>query len=249
MDKHEKNSITYFLNRMMTIIVESTGNIADVVFSEYCNHKEHLNQKPIYNLFAEAFLSISSVAKLMFDKSWSQASVILRVAIEEVATLYVLSFCPETREAFVNLFDERGRFLKLSDDEKKKYKKDNNIKGSINEYFDYSWIKDYTKDHKYGRNQLLKLSHIDEFIVDIEELLNSFAHGTISIFQFFNDKEGWGLMSKYGQRITKINCKLYDFLCCSFKNYVGDGFYYLELNSYFKEFKELYIFMINTKMW
>ena len=78
------------LNDMMSIIVESTRNIADVVFNEYLKHHEHENQKQIYNLFAEGFISLSSFCKLMFDKSWSQAASLLRTAIEEVSALYVL---------------------------------------------------------------------------------------------------------------------------------------------------------------
>ena len=111
----------------------------------------------------------------------------------------------------------------------------------INDYFDYSWIKDFTEDNKYGRDQLLKLAHLDEFLVDIKETLNAFAHGSISIFQFNNAEEKWELMSRYGRRLVLTACKLYDFLCCSFREYVGDSFSNLLLNQQFMEFKKIYL--------
>ena len=48
------------LNNIMSIIVESTRNIADIVYTENVNHKEYEEQKQIYNLFAEAYLSVSA---------------------------------------------------------------------------------------------------------------------------------------------------------------------------------------------
>lgn len=48
------------LNNIMSIIVESTRNIADIVFTENVNHKKYEEQKHIYNLFAEAYLSVSA---------------------------------------------------------------------------------------------------------------------------------------------------------------------------------------------
>ena len=81
---------------------------------------------------------------------------------------------------------------------------------------------------------------MDEFIIDIKETLNLFAHGRITIFQFCND-ENWELMSRYGRRIILIACRLFDYLCCSFKNYIGDEFYNINFNNYFCEFKDIYL--------
>lgn len=245
--KNDKRKELYdLLNRMMSIIVESTMNIADVVFTEYINHKEHKNQKQIYNLFAEAYLSVSAFCKLMFDFSWSQAAAILRTAIEQVSALYVLSKYSDSRIAYINLFNEHGKYLSLNVEEKNSYIKNNLIpKNRINDYFDYSWIKEFTADKTYGRDQLLKLAHLDEFLVDIKETLNAFAHGSISIFQFNNPEEKWGLMSRYGRRLILTACKLYDFLCCSFEKYIGDRFFDLRLNQQFIDFRIIYLSIIN----
>ena len=234
------------LNDMMSIIVESTRNIADVVFNEYLKHHEHENQKQIYNLFTEGFISLSSFCKLMFDKSWSQAATLLRTAIEEVSALYVLSNIPETRNSFISLHNEHAKFILMSDSEKDEYLKIKGIpKNKRNDYFDYSWIKDFTEDKKYGRDQLLKLAKLDEFLIDIKETLNSFAHGSLSIFQFNNVNEKWELMARYGRRLVLTACKLYDFICCSFKEYIGDSFKSLRLNKQFIEFKKIYLSNFN----
>ncbi len=231
------------LNNMMSIIIDSTTNIADVVFKEYVRHSEHQNQKKIYNLFADAFIGLSSFCKLMFDNSWSQAATILRTLIEEVATLYILSYHRDLIEKYLSLDVEYINYIKLNLKEQKEYNKSFNIK-KTNDYFNYSWISTYTKDKSYGRNQLLELAKLDEVIVDIKETLNLFAHGRITIFQFCNEDEKWELMSRYGRRIILIVCKLFDYLCCSFNKYIGDSFYDLELNGKFIEFKELYLYSI-----
>ena len=245
--KNDKRKDLYdLLNKMMSIIVESTKNIADIVFTEYVNHKEHEEQKQIYNLFAEAYLSVSAFCKLMFGFSWSQAAAILRTAIEQVSALYVLSYNPELRICFMNLFKEHGKYLLLDKEGKDDYIKSKSIpKNRINDYFDYSWIKELTDDKKYGRDQLLKLAHLDEFLVDIKETLNAFAHGSISIFQFNNSEEKWELMSRYERRLVLTACKLYDLLCCSFKEYIGDSFFDLLLNQQFVNFKKIYLSIIN----
>lgn len=236
----EKRKQYILLNDMMSIIVDSTRNIADVVFNEYMNNKEHENQKQIYNLFAEGFISLSSFCKLMFDKSWAQAATVLRVAIEEVSALYILANLSESRDAFVNLHNEHMKYVLMNDEEQKEYRKLLGI-NKINDYFDYSWIKNFTVDKTYGRDQLLKLANLDELIVDIKETLNSFAHGSLSIFQFHNAEEKWDLMSRYGKRLVLIACKLYDFICCSFKEYIGDRFFELKLNQQFIDFKKIYL--------
>ena len=128
----------------------------------------------------------------------------------------------------------------MNDEEQKEYRKLLGI-NKINDYFDYSWIKNFTVDKTYGRDQLLKLANLDELIVDIKETLNSFAHGSLSIFQFHNAEEKWDLMSRYGKRLVLIACKLYDFICCSFKEYIGDRFFELKLNQQFIDFKKIYL--------
>lgn len=70
----------------------------------------------------------------------------------------------------MNLFKEHGIYLSLDKDGKNDYIKVKSItKNIINDYFDYLWIKDFTEDNTYSRDQLLKLAHLDEFLVDIKE--------------------------------------------------------------------------------
>lgn len=243
LEKNDRTKESYdSLSEMMSIIIESTTSIVDSVFTEYVNHIEHQNQKQIYNLFADAYLSVSAFCKLIFDHSWSQAATILRMTIEQVSVLYILSEYPTSRDKFIKLFNEHGQYLRLDDKSKKNYIKDNAIpKNRVNDYFDYSWIKDFTDDNTYGRDQLLKLAHLDKFLVDIKETLNAFVHGSISIFQFNSAEGKTELMSRYGARLVLIVCKLFDFLCCSFKKYIGDSFFYLELNQQFVIFKDIYL--------
>lgn len=110
-------------SQMMSIIIQSTKDIPNVVFKEYLNHKEHKSQKQIYNLFADTFLSLSAFCKLIFDHSWSQAAIILRAVIEQVSKLHVLAYFPNSRKSFIDLYIEYGKFLLLNENEKENYLK------------------------------------------------------------------------------------------------------------------------------
>ena len=119
------------LNEMMSIIIDSTKDIADIVFKEYASHPEHQNQKNIYNLFADAFIGLSSFCKLMFDNSWSQAAIILRSLIEEVASLYVLSYHQDLIEKYLLLDEEYCNYVKLDLEKQKDYNKSAGIKNAM----------------------------------------------------------------------------------------------------------------------
>lgn len=202
--------------------------------------KRRKEEKRFYNLIADSFLTLYSYCNLFFNHAWSQAFALLRVGLEQVAAVYILCNVDGAHDEYIKLYDLYLQYIELeSEEEKKSFKKENNIKDNINNYFDYSWISKFTMDHKYGRKQLLELARLDEFIRDIEESLNAFSHGSISVFQM--SKDNWAVMKTYGRRACLTCCKLYDFLCCSYFKLIGvEEFTSLALNNAFIEFKYHY---------
>ena len=235
MNREEKLSM---MRDMLKLISLGSYNMPEYVFNYYQKHNIPAKQKHFYNIIADSFLTLYSFCTLINDGCWSQASTLLRMGLEQVAAIYIVSYTDGAMDSYINLQIEKDKCSGLSKEKQKEYLRRNGFRGKVSDYFDYSWIKEYTNDKTYGRDQLLKLAHLGEFLPDIEYTLNSFSHGTINIFQF--EKGNWEFMKRYGDRITLTCCKLFDFLCCSYKNIIGDEFYNLPLNNYFINFKELY---------
>lgn len=220
---------------------EATYDTTNYVFEAYLAKKVKKN-KPIYNLFAEGFISVKSFCLLMMNQAWSQAAIILRTLLEEVATLFVLSFNEETVDEYLKFNQLKREYYCLEGkEEQNKFIKDHNLKENpttmIN-YLNYGWVKRFTKTGTYGRNQLISLAKLDEFLVDIKWQLNHFAHGDLTIFDFNYDN--WKLMKRYGERIIMICAKLFDFLVCSYSRWVGKEFTNITTKNLFEKFIYLY---------
>ena len=244
MEEKEKIAL---LRDMLELIAKGSHNMPNYVFTYYKNHNIPCRQKCFYNLIADSFLTLYSFSVLMNDSCWSQASVLLRVGLEQVAAVFVLTNIDGTLEKYIDLQCEKSNYYQLNKEEQKDYAKEHGFKGKENSYFDYGWIKEFTCDGSYGINQLLKLVGLEEFLVDIEQTLNSFAHGSITIFQF--NGNNWEIMRKHGKRITIACCKLFDFLCCAYKKIVKDEFDNLPLNDIFIDFEMRYKYLFEMEGW
>ena len=219
------------INKMLSIIMESSHQMPDCVFDYYCRHKKDSFEKIFYNLVADSFLTLFSYCKLVFENAWSQAFALLRVGIEQISAAYVLSTNKAALHEYIKLSKLKIEYINLETQaEQEKFLSDRSIqKNKIHSFFDYGWISNFTDNRQYGRNEIIKLAGLGEFIVDIDETLNAFAHGSISVFQM--NKDNWNLMRRYVNRSSLICCKLYDFLCCAYAKLIGsEEFLKLPLN-------------------
>lgn len=235
---------------MLSLIMESSHSMPNYVFHYYVDFKKKPDEKILYNLIADSFLTLFSYCKLMFENAWSQAFTVLRMGLEQVAAVFLLTNTSGTLQKYIDLYRLKVQFFNIeSENDKKEFLKANGIpKNRINDFFDYSWISGFTTDGKYGRNQLIKLARLEEFLVDIEQSLNAFSHGSMSVFQMSGDN--WNVMKKYGRRASLTCCKLYDFLCCSYHNLIGnEEFVKLPLDRYFKSFKLIYYDLFISEGW
>ena len=237
------------INQMLSLIMDSSHSMPDYVFHYYIDFNKKSDEKIFYNLIADSFLTLFSYCKLMFENAWSQAFALLRIGIEQVSAVFLLTYIPNALEEYIKIHRLEYEYLKCdSKENKKEFLKQHNIKGRPSDYFDYGWVSNLRKDHEYGRNQLIEMAHLDEFKTDIEETLNPFSHGSISVFQMSGDN--WKVMKKYGSRASLICCKLYDFLCCSYHNLIGDSeFAKLPLDRYFKTFRQIYHDLFVSEGW
>lgn len=238
------------INQMLTLIMDSSHPMPDYVFHYYVDFKKNPEEKIFYNLIADSFLTLFSYCKLMFENAWSQAFTMLRMGLEQVAAVFLLTTKQGALQKYIDLYKLKVQFINIeSEDDKKEFLKANGIpKNKINDFFDYSWVSSFTSDCKYGRKQLIELARLEEFLVDIEQSLNAFSHGSMSVFQMSGDN--WNVMKRYGRRANLTCCKLYDFLCCSYHNLIGDKeFAKLPLSRYFKSFKLNYHGLFVSEGW
>lgn len=245
MNREEKIAM---IREMLHLIAVGSHDMPNHVFTYYVNHNISSEQKLFYNLIADSFLTLYSFSNLINENCWSQAATVLRMGMEQVAAVSVMTYEKGALEKYLELQKEKSEYYQLSDEKQKSYKKDCSIKGKLIDYFDYGWIKDFTDDKTYGRDQLLRLARLDEFLADIDQTLNSFAHGSITVFQF--SKDNWDAMKRYGDRICLACCKLFDFLCCSYKTLIGEEIINTPINRVFINFKTIYeavIFANNAK--
>ena len=237
------------INQMLSLIMDSSHPMPDFVFHYYLDYKKKPEEKIFYDLIADSFLTLFSYCKLMFEKAWSQAFAVLRMGIEQVAAVFLLTHMPHALEEYIEIHRLEYGYLKcVSKESKNEYLKKHNIKGRVSDYFDYGWISKLREDRKYGRNQLIEMARLDEFKTDIEETLNAFSHGSISVFQMNGDN--WKVMKRYGRRASLTCCKLYGFLCCSYHNLIGsEEFAKTPLNICYIQFKQIYHDLFVSEGW
>lgn len=229
------------INRMLILIADSSHPMPEYVFHYYVDFKKKPEEKIFYNLIADSYLTLFSYCNLMFENAWSQAFALLRMGIEQISAIFLLTTIPDALREYLNLHTLKVKYIRIkSDEERKVFLKEHNIKRNrVNDYFDYGWVSKFTSDGTYGRNQMIQLARLDEFLVDIDQTLNAFSHGSLSVFQMSGDN--WNVMRKYGKRANLTCCKLYDFLCYSLHGLVGhEVFSAWPLDSSFKEFKQIY---------
>ena len=236
MDKKQEQ-----IAQMLSLIMDSSHRMPDYVFHYYVDFKKSPEEKIFYNLISDSFLTLFAYSKLMFENAWSQAFTLLRMGIEQVAAVFLLTSKPGALQKYIELYKLQFLYINIeSKDEEIEFLKSNNIpKNRIHDFFDYSWVSDFTSDGSYGRDQLLELAKLEEFKDDIKHSLNSFSHGSMSVFQMSGDN--WDVMKRYGRRASMTCCKLYDFLCYSYFVLIGgEEFSKLPLANSYKLFKSIY---------
>ena len=235
------------IQQMLSLIKESSHQMPNYVFRFFLDSKKKSEEKPFYNLIADSFLTLFAFCDLMGANAWSQAFTILRMGIEEVAAVYLLTTIPGSLNEYMALHALKIKYLSLkTEEERESFRKENGIsKNRINSFFDYGWVAKFTKNGKYGRNEMIILARLEELVFDIEQSLNAFSHGSISVFQMSGDH--WNVMRRYGRRARLICCKLYDFLCCSYHKLIGDDeFAKLPLDDSFQMFKKIYLDVLES---
>ena len=201
-------------------LLESITSLCDkmpeIIMLNYFDSNQYL-----YSLYHEAFNSIKGVCVLFGNGGLiPQAATVLRMAIEQTATIRVLETNKDLQPIYKEHKKLRFALKDLDSSEKKKKVKEHfgeRITSSDRplEYLEYGWMKSIKKE--YGLNSLIDLSKIqeDEAIKHWKDQLNHFVHGTI---EFTNLLTSIDAPIIYAHALILIVAKLLDNLICDFHN-------------------------------
>ena len=240
------------INDMLCIIRDaSIPDNVKYIFEAYLKRKDKNIIKPIFNMFADTFITLHSYCLLMQNFAWSQAGTLLRIAIEQVSTLFVLTWNKESVDEFLRIDSLKKRFYSLEGDKEaqKQFIKENNIPlfhGKPTKYFDYGWVSIISPDHIYSRDHIIKASRLEEFLNDVDVVFNKFSHGKLTIFDFAGSDGSWKVMKDYGARANMTCGKLFDFLCCSYDKWVSRDDFDKMTEGLFEEFKMIYSSLLSA---
>lgn len=201
--------------------------------------------KCLYSLYFEAFHSIKGICVLLGNGGLiTQTASILRMAIEQTATIRVLEDHKELQDAYKEHRRLRYEVMDLDSSEKRKNVRehfkdkmdDSDIKKTL-EYLEYGWLKPLNKE--YGFNTLIDLSEIqdDNVIKNWKNKLNHFVHGPLEFTNFASTIDG---PIVYAHVLISIAAKLLDILICDFHNENNFSFV-IDNIDYRKKFLDAYI--------
>ena len=139
----------------------------DIIFNNYYDDNKYL-----YSLYYEAFNSIKGTCLLLGNGGLiPQAAAVLRMAIEQTATIKVLEKYKNLQEDYCSHRRLRFEIRDKSTIEKKETVKDyykevmdsNDCKNPL-EFLEYGWLKPI--NDKYGFDSLIEISRIQDVYKD-----------------------------------------------------------------------------------
>lgn len=207
----------YLLETMHNLCSE----MPEIILTRYFD-----SNKFLYALYHEAFNSIKGFCVLLGNGALvAQASMVLRMAMEQAATIRVLETHKELLDGYIE--HQIFRFEILGEDNKKELIKNHfgNRIGSgenPNTFLEYGWLKPL--DERYGLDCLIRLSNIqeqDDRIIGWKNQLNLWVHGCIQFINLFGNIVGSTI---YINDLLMIAANLLDNIVCDFHQENGYEF-------------------------
>lgn len=178
----------------LNLILEFSRNVIADIDKQYRAQKPKFEEIPFIDLMVESYFSIQSFCVLIKEGLISSASAILRIILEQVSIVFLLSKNQNAKKAFEEIKLEKQKYYS-SDDAGKAIIEDDllqnkNIKKhKIKQYFDYGW---YKEAGCKGMNlkSICEAANTSAVYEMVDVLLNEFVHGQRSIFQFHRQNNG-----------------------------------------------------------
>lgn len=178
----------------LNLILDFSRNVIADIDKQYKSEKPKFEEIPYIDLMVESYFSIQSFCVLIKEGLISSASAILRIVLEQVSIVFLLSRNETAKKAFEEIKIEKQKYYSSDDAGKAIIEADllqnKNIKShKIKQYFDYGW---YKEAGCKGMNlkSICEAANTSAVYDMVDVLLNEFAHGQRSIFQFHRQNNG-----------------------------------------------------------
>ena len=195
------------------------------------------NAKYILSLCIDAFDSINVFCFTVQNVAIKQAGTILRLLLEEVSIIHILTKHQELLDKYVEHFKFRMEINSLDKNKQiPKISEKFNIKENRDAltYLDYGWIP-CDKGNKYSNEEsMIKYAGFSDIISWKKMYLDKLTHSSFYNNNFIGDTK-FPIIESF----IEISAKLFDMLCCDFNNYTKFDFVFDNIN-YFKNFRDNY---------
>ena len=237
-----KESYKDLLGVMAKISIE----MPEIITLDYFD-KFDANNKYLLSLFIESYKSALIVCESMNNVCIAQAAVVLRLLLESVSLIRVLTKYPELQEKYIDHYKIR---LKIGRDPKKEWKILEEAFPNVNKnkrlsYMDYGWFESKLQTKVENgelkvpypnETELIKLAGFDDIISWKKLYLDKLSHQSYTIVNMIDDNSEIPIIVNF----IEILCKLFDYLCCDFHNLTKFAFVFEGKNLFLDEFKKLY---------
>ncbi len=204
-------------NKLLSNMYDLSAKMPEVIYFNYFDSNKYL-----YDVYLDAFNSLRGFCVLIREVLLSQASALLRMAMEKIATIRMLTMHPELMDEYIE--HRKFRFELVKSNSKKKndlikehYKDKTDFKKiQPTNYLEYGWLQPIC-DNECGLDSLIEKANIHpepSFMKEWKDLLNVWVHGAVT----FSNLVAGGVDKplRYSNDLIIIAANLIGYLICDF---------------------------------
>lgn len=174
---------------LLEIIFELSKQAIPIIDSKIKKQKPLPLEYDFLDLFAESFFSIQSFCILMQEGLVSAAAAIVRIALEQISIISILSAYPKAKDAFFSVKKERNEYYTSDKNYQSDFKQKINEEKSVDtrkikQYFDYGWCDMPNGKKATSLKEICLIAETSEIYEMVDDFINSFSHGQLSIYRF-----------------------------------------------------------------
>ena len=209
----------------------------DIIYLDYLD-KLGSDKKYVLLMMNEAFQTVVVFCYAIQNIYVTQAGLLLRQLLEQVAISYILVAHEETLPKFIEHYKLRIEWADL-----KKGEQINKIAGRFNipdnptalAYLDYGWI-NFDHHKKYNEDEMLIYAGFEDILSWRKKYLDKLAHTSFTSSNLRGQgNDYYPILNNF----MEIAAKLFDHLCVAFHNLTGFDFIF-DGEKLFEIFRTLY---------
>lgn len=215
---------------------EISSKMRDHILLDYFD-KLGDDKKYVLSMMIEAYQTVDVFCYAMQNTSLTQAGLLLRQLLEQVAISYILVEHPETLLKFIEHYKLRKEWINLKKGEQiEKISEKYGVpdKPIALAYLDYGWI-GFDDIKKCNEDEMLIYAGFKDILPWRKMYLDKLAHTSFTSTDLLGEQNDFPITRNF----LEIACKLFDYLCVAFHNLTKFSFIF-DNNNLFASFRLLY---------